>query len=59
MTDDGSNVWTRGDFSAVDEFGNEDMSIDVDTLYHILDEPQPLQVVFGIPRVDFAFSEFG
>ncbi|KAG6638596.1 hypothetical protein I3843_10G045400 [Carya illinoinensis] len=43
MTDDGSNVWTRGDFSAVDEFGNEDMSIDVDTLYHILDEPQPLQ----------------
>lgn len=46
MTDDGSNAWTRGDFSAVDEFGNEDMSIDLDTLYHILrEEPQPLQVV--------------
>lgn len=46
MADDGA--WTRGDISGVDGFGNEDLSIDIETLFHILgeEEPQPLQVGF-------------
>jgi hypothetical protein len=46
MADDG--VWTRGDISGGDGFWNEDLSIDVETLLHILGEedPQPLQVGF-------------
>jgi hypothetical protein len=46
MADDGG--WTRGDFSGVDGYGNEDLSIDIETLFDILGEkePQPLQVGF-------------
>lgn len=41
-------MWTRGDISGGDGFWNEDLSIDVETLFHILgeEEPQPLQVGF-------------
>lgn len=45
MADDG--VWTRGDISGVDGLLNEDLSIDIETLFHILgEEEQPLQVGF-------------
>lgn len=54
MADDGSEFWTRGDFSPDDEFvgggggdGDEELSIDIDTLFHILrEDPQPPQVGF-------------
>lgn len=48
MADDGSNICIRCDFSTVDEVANENLSIDLDTLFNILgEEPQHSQVGSG------------